>query len=259
MIGSRLALQTRCLAQPLRKALHTAGRLGYDGVQIEARQELPPAELSDTGLRELRKLLNDLNLRVASVAFPTRRGFADPDDLQRRLEATIAAMRMASRLGAGLMVVAPGPLPAADSAARSTLVESLTALAAHGGRLGVLPALACPDAAPAELAGLVADLPEGLAGVDLNPADMIRRGRSPREFAATLGPRVAHVYANDAVAGLGGDGGVDVELGRGLADFPELLGALEEFGYRGWLTFQRRNSARTADEAGDAIEFLRAL
>jgi len=257
VIGSRLALQTRCLAQSLKQALHTASRLGYDGVQIDARTELPAGELSDTGLRELRKLLNDLNLRVSSVAYPTRRGLADPADLQRRIEATMAAMRMGSRLGAGVIVVPTGPLPGVDSPQRSVLVESLEALAAWGSRQGVTLALASPDSAPGDVAELLGALPEGLAGADLNPADLIRRGRSPRQFASELRGRIVHVYANDAVSG-GGDG-VEVELGRGLADVPELLGALEEGDYRGWLTVQRRNSTRTVDEAADAIAYLRAL
>lgn len=85
MIGVRVAIQTKCLAQPLKQALHTAGRLEADGVQIDLRQELLPAELSDTALRQLRKLLDDLNLRVGSVAFPTRRGYATTQDLERRL------------------------------------------------------------------------------------------------------------------------------------------------------------------------------
>ncbi len=38
MIGSRVAVQTKCLALPLRQALHTASRLGGDGVQIDLRQ-----------------------------------------------------------------------------------------------------------------------------------------------------------------------------------------------------------------------------
>ncbi len=224
MLSLKIALQTRCLAQGLKQALLTAARLGYEGVQIDAREELQPAELSATGLRQLRKMLNDLNLRVGSMAFPTRRGFASSEDLQRRIDATIAAMRMASRLGAGVLVVTPGPLPSADESMRSTLLDSLAVLATHGGRLGVLPALACPEAEPAELAELISALPEGLAGVDLNPADLIRQGQSPREFVGALGRRIVHVFANDAVSGLGG-GADDVELGRGLADFPELLGA----------------------------------
>jgi sugar phosphate isomerase/epimerase len=258
VLGLKIALQTRCLAQPLKQAWLTAGRLGYAGVGVDARRELPSAELSDTGLRQLRKMLDDLNLRVATVAFPTRRGYAVKDDLDRRVEATLDAMRLASRLGAGILLIAPGSLPAADSAERGTLIDALTTLAAQGGRLGVLPALQCPDAAPAELAELVVMLPEGLVGVDLNPAEVIQHGRSPREFVAALRSHVAHVFANDAVRDLAG-GAVEVKLGRGSADFPELLGSLEEFDYRGWVTAQPRSSARTVEDAADAIAFLRAL
>jgi sugar phosphate isomerase/epimerase len=56
-----------------------------------------------------------------------------------------------------------------------------------------------------------------------------------------------------------GGGAVEVELGRGSADFPELLGSLEEYDYRGWVTVQRRSSTRTVEDAADAIAFLRAL
>jgi len=258
VLGLRIALQTHCLARPLKQALLTAGRLGYEGVGIDARRELPPAELSDTGLRQLRKMLNDLNLRVATVAFPTRRGYANPDDLDRRIAAALDAMRMASRLGAEALLVTPGPAPADDAAERATLVEALTMLVAQGGRLGVLPVVQCAEAEPAELVRLMAALPEGMVGVDLNPAEVIQHGRSPRQFVEALGSHIAHVFANDAVRSVGG-GPVEVELGRGSADFPELLGALEEFDYRGWVTVQRRSSERMADDAADAIEFLRAL
>ena len=40
-----------------------------------------------------------------------------------------------------------------------------------------------------------------------------------------------------------------MELGRGSADVPELLAALEEFDYRGWVTVERRNSPRPAEES----------
>jgi sugar phosphate isomerase/epimerase len=258
VLGLKIALETRCLAQPLKQALLTAGRLGYEGVGIDARREVAPAELSDTGLRQLRKMLNDLNLRVATVAFPTRRGYAEPDDLDRRIAATLDAMRLASRLGAGVLLVAPGPLPADQTAERAMLVDALTALAAQGGRLGVLPTLQCPDAELAELARLASTLPQGLTGVDLNPAELIQHGQSPREFVAALGSHIAHVFANDAVRSLGG-GAVEVALGRGSADFPELLGNLEEFDYRGWVTVERRSSTRTVEDVADAIAFLRAL
>jgi sugar phosphate isomerase/epimerase len=259
MLGVKVAIQTKCLAQPLRQALHTAARLEADGVQFDLRHELSAAELSDTALRQLRKLLDDLNLRVASTAFPTRRGYAEPQDLQRRMDATLDAMQAASRLHSRVMLIALGALPPVDAAARATLVDALATLAMHGNRLGVQLALQTADAAPAEVQGLLEQLPEGLVGVDVNPAELIRKGASPKDFIALLGPHVVHMFANDAVRGLAAMSGTDVALGRGTADVPELLAMLEEYGYRGWVTIDRTPSPRAVEEAGDAVRFLRSL
>jgi sugar phosphate isomerase/epimerase len=277
VIGLRIAVQTKCFAQPLKQALHTAGQVQAEGVQIDLRQELAPAELSDTAIRQVRKLLDDLNLRVGSTAFPTRRGYANPEDLDRRIQATVEAMRTASRLACRVMLITVGPLPdpapktdsqSSPSAhllslkgteSRTTLVEALTALAMQGNRYGVQLAIECPTAHPADLKALLEELPEGLVGADLSPADLILNGQSPRLHAEVLGKHIVHVFANDAVRGLGGAAGADVELGRGTADFPELLGLLEEHDYHSWITVERRNSRRTAEDIRNAVQFLRSL
>ena len=255
----RIAVQTRSFAQPLRQALHTAARLGFAGVQIDARAELLPTELSDTGVRQLRKMLEDLNLRFGSATFASRRGYANPRDLERRLAATVDAMRMASRLEARLLVFALGALPPIETPEYDTLREALTSLAAQGSRLGVTLAAQCPEAAPTELAALLRELPAGLMAVDLSPADLIRCGQHPRDFVDELGPQIAHVYANDAVRGFGGASASDVELGRGSADLPELLSALEGFDYRGWVTVERRSSRQPVEDCANAIAYLRSL
>jgi sugar phosphate isomerase/epimerase len=54
-------------------------------------------------------------------------------------------------------------------------------------------------------------------------------------------------------------GAVEVELGRGSAEFPELLGRLTEFDYRGWVTIERRESPDPLSEIGNAVEYLRSL
>jgi sugar phosphate isomerase/epimerase len=258
VIGVRIAIQTKCLAQPLKQALHTAGRLDADGVQIDLRQELAVADLSDTALRQLRKMLDDLHLRVGSVAFPTRRGFGNPDQLERRIEATRQAMHAASRLGARVILLVLGPCPAPAAPERTTLLEALGSLTSHGNRLGVELALQS-NATATELEQLLGELPEGAVGLDVNPAELVLKSESPREFVERLGSRVTHLYANDAVRGFGSTGGSEVELGRGAADFPELLAILEEHGYRGWATIQRLNSRQPTADMENAVRFLRSL
>ena len=68
----------------------------------------------------------------------------------------------------------------------------------------------------------------------------IRKRQSPR-----LGRECLHVHACDAVRDLSRGQAFEVELGRGSADLPGLLGRLTEFDYPGWVTIERQNSARS--------------
>jgi sugar phosphate isomerase/epimerase len=256
----KIGIQTRSLRQPLRQALRTAARLGADGVEIDARRELPPAELSQTGLRELHKLLGDLNLRVSAVGFPTRRGYDDPDELERRVFATQAAMRFAVDLRSDVVINRVGRVPESDDDQRfGRLVEALTAIGGHGERVGARLAAQTADVSPQNLARLIAALPEHTVGVDLHPGELILAGHSPQEAVDLLGRHALHVHASDAVRDLGAGRAKPVEIGRGTADLPELLGRLTEFDYRGWVTIETRDAADPITEIGNAVAFLRSL
>ena len=86
-----------------------------------------------------------------------------------------------------------------------------------------------------------------LASISIRAA-LIHHGNDPAEAVAVLGRRVLHVHACDAVRDLARGQAIDVELGRGAADLPSLLGRLEEFNYNsgatgGWVTIECPNSA----------------
>jgi sugar phosphate isomerase/epimerase len=256
----KIGIQTRSLRQPLRQALWTAPRLGADGVEIDARTELPPGELSATGLREFCKLLGDLNLRVSAVAFPTRRGYDVPDDLERRVLATQAAMRFARELRSDVVINRVGQVPDDSSDPSFTrLVEALTALGTYGDRVGARLAAQTGSERPQDLARVIDALPEQTVGVDLHPTGLILGGHSPNEAVELLGPHVLHVHACDAVRDAAAGRALEVELGRGGADLPELLGRLTEFDYRGWVTIERRDSADPITEIENAVAYLRSL
>jgi sugar phosphate isomerase/epimerase len=255
----RIGIQTRSLRQPLKQALRTAARLGADGVEIDARNELPPAELSQTGVREFNKLLEDLNLRVSAVAFPTRRGYDVVDDLDRRVAATQAAMRFARELRCEVVINRVGQAPADASEPRFRhLVEALTALGVYGDRVGVRLAAQTGSEYPQDLLRLIEVLPDHTVGVDLHPTALILSGHSPIEAIQALGPHVLHVHARDAIRDAAGRGR-EVELGRGAADLPAVLGALTEFDYRGWVTIERHHSPEPVSEIENAVAFLRSL
>jgi sugar phosphate isomerase/epimerase len=256
----KIAVQTRSLREPLRRALHTAARLGAEGVEIDARTELVPAELSRTGVRELRKLLGDLNLKVSAVAFPTRRGYDVADDLERRVLATQAAMTFAYELGANVVINRVGAVPDdANDERFGRLVEVLTGLGVYGQRAGARLAAQTGKESGPQLARLIEALPEQSVGVDLHPSGLIHHGHSPKEAVAAVGRYVLHVHACDAVRDLAQGHVLDVELGRGSAELPDLLGQLAEFNYDGWVTIERRDVADPVAEIGNAVAYLRSL
>jgi sugar phosphate isomerase/epimerase len=259
MMNAKIGIQTRSLRQSLKQAINTAAQLGANGVEIDARNELRPGELSATGLREFHKLLADLNLRVSAVAFPTRRGYDEPEDLERRVHATQQALRFARDLRTDVVINRAGKIPSeANDAHFTRLVEALTAIGAYGDRVGARLAVQTGSEPPQELARLIAALPEQCVGVDLHPTGLIRGGHSPQDAVDVLGPNVLHVHACDAVRDSAGRSN-EVALGRGSADFPELLGKLSEYDFRGWVTVERHESPDLIAEIENAVAYLRAL
>jgi sugar phosphate isomerase/epimerase len=260
MLQIKLGLELASLRLPLKKGLLTAHELGVEAVEIDLRNELRPDDLSRTGLRHLRKMLDDLNLRVSAVAFRTRRGYATTDDLEARIEATKRALASAYELGTSVVINHIGRVPPeSDAAARSTMIEALAEIGRHGQKVGALLTTETGTESGEELAALIARLPPGSIGVDLNPANLIVHGHSPRAAAQALAEHVLHVHATDATRDLALGRGIETPLGQGNAEFPELLGILEEHQYRGYITIARHDSDHPIAAIQQALTFLRNI
>jgi len=252
-----IAIQTAGLKLPLKQSIAAAASLRADAVEIDARAELRPAQLTQTALRQFRKLLADERLCVAAVSFQTRRGYDVAEDLQRRVEATQDAMRMAAHLGAPVVVNRVGAVgEASSSRARETLVEVLTDLGRLGQRLGVRLAAQTGLESGPRLAELIAALPEGSIAVALDPGALVLAGHSVEEALAALAPQVAHVYATDAMRDSGGRG-TDAPLGLGSVDYPSLLGTLAEYEYRGAISIGCRGTSQPKEALVSGIQTLR--
>jgi sugar phosphate isomerase/epimerase len=256
----KIAIQLSALRLPFRKGLAVAGRLGAEAVEIDARGEIRPQELTQTGLRELRRLLDDAGVRVAAVEFHTHRGYDVAEDIERRVAATKGAMKFAADLRAAVVVNSIGPVPTEPGGpVWDQFVQTLTDLSRYGQHVGALLAAQTGSESGADLARLLAALPECGIGIDLDPGKLIINGLSPLEAIAELGPNILHVHARDAVRDRTRGRGLEVPLGRGSADFPALLGALEERQYRGYFTVARQEAENPEFEMGEAIKYLRSL
>ncbi len=174
--------------------------------------------------------------------------------------ATQNAMKFAQTLGANVVINRVGYVPEDENDPRfAAMVEVLAGLGAYGDRVGSRLAAQTGRETGLQLGRLLEAVPDQTIGIDLHPSALIHHGHSPAEAVAELGRHVLHVHACDAVRDLSRGQVLDVELGRGAADLPALLGQLEEYNYRGWVTIECPNSVDPVTDAANAVAFLRSL
>lgn len=256
----KVAVQLASLGLPIKRALPFVAECGAVAVEIDARGEMNPRELSQTGLRQLRKWLDDYNLRVSAVGFRTRRGYDIEEDLERRIAATHQAMRFAYALGTSVVINQVGRIPDSDDdPAWSRLVDVLSGMGRASEQTGAWLAMETGTERGAQMRRLIDALPRGSVTVNFDPGNLVVNGFSPTEAIGDLGPFVSHVHAKDAVRDLAQGRGLEVALGRGSVDFPQLIGTLEEHEYRGYFTIEREQSDDPLRDVRRAAQYLRQI
>ena len=260
MDTSRISVPAALLAKDLRRALRVAHDLGVHGVELDARHGLDPTEMTQTGLRQIRKWLGDEGVVISAISFRTRGGYGDPDRLEGRIAATKAALKLAHDLGAGLVLNHIGDIPAEQAGPQwQLLVDVLTDLANFGEHVGATLCAEAGRAAPADLARLIAALPAGGLLCDLVTGALVVHDHDPVTAVDVLGHHVASVHATDAVAGAFAGRGRAVVLGTGQVDFPAVFAALEERSYRGWIGIEPVDERNAQEELAEAVTHLAAL
>jgi len=258
MANLRVGVRLGGFELPLRRALELAASCGASAVELDARHQIHPSQLSDTGARQLRKILADLNLQVAALRFQTRRGYDDTRDLDRRVEATKSAMQLAYRLGAPVVINAVGRIPEEPDDPRwSPLRSVLDDLGRYGARVGAVLAAETGSEPGELLAKMLDSAPDAFVAAAFNPGQLIINRHNVRDALHALKTRIQIVCAVDGVLDLAAGRGLTVPLGQGTADFPELIGELEEIPYRGRYLVGRADS--TIDELRQGVEYLRNL
>lgn len=259
MLQLKKCVRLASFSGSFRQALESAARIGADGVEVDARTGIRPAELSRTGVRHIKKMLADYRLKIAVVSFPTRRGYADVEHLEQRLDATRAAMSMAYDLGCNVVSNQIGIIPDAASQEKMTLLQALEDLGRHGQRVGVMFAARTGDDSGDTLAELIKQLGPGALSIDFDPAALAIRQFDVAAAMNVLASLVVHFRARDCVRDFSRREHVLVQLGRGSIDWNTLLARLETAGYPGYVGVEREPGPDVANVLAEELEYLQNL
>jgi L-ribulose-5-phosphate 3-epimerase len=258
MEPSRICLPLLPLATDFRRGLDMVRDFGVGGIELDGRHGIDLLNLTDTGIRQIRKWLEDAGLRVAAVAFPTRGGYADEDRLEARVAATKRALAQAWRLGAAVVLGRLGEIPSSDTPAWQLLIDVLTDIGRASQQAGASFCVEASQATPEELLEVQAAVPAGSLQFNLVTGGLLVHGHDPAAAAATLAADLGFVHATDAMPGAFAGHGRAVPLGTGQVDLPAVLATLEERGYRGWVGLEATTTGRSeaATELAAAVARL---
>jgi sugar phosphate isomerase/epimerase len=261
MAHIRIAVRLSSFGLPLRQAIAAAASLGATAVQLDARVDIRLSELSATGIKQLRKMIADFDMRIASLRFQTRRGYDCAQGLSERIDATKQAMATAYRLGAPLVINQIGTVPEqSDDPRYQGLAAVISDLGRHGTHVGALLAAETGTESGATLAKLLAVDENAFVAAALNPGKLIVNRLSVDEALHELRDRIQAVVASDGVIDLAAGRGIDVPLGQGTADYPAIIASLENRSYSGYfIVGQEDPDPQSMQSTADAIEYLRNL
>jgi len=226
-------------SRPVRDQIHEAARMGARGVVLEAIGDLSPLRLGETGRRELRHLLRTMELSLVALSLPTRRSFDTTDQLDDRIRRADLAFALAYELGTNLVLARVGQVPLEDDRERrEAFTNAISSLGQRADHRGVRLALETGSEPGQRLKTFLDSLDMVSLAASIDPASLLRAGIDPVAAARELSTWVAHAYAGDATGSAGGAAPNPRGLGfpAGALDWEEYLGALEEIGYRGFLT-----------------------
>jgi len=255
----KIAIATNGLGSSLRDSIATAAQSGASGVQFDLRTEVPADQFGETASQQLRHLLSEGTLQLASATFPLRRPLYDPVEIDGRVHVVKEAIRLCGRLKCRVLTLRVGRIPdEKDIDNRARLQGALSDLARLGAREGVTPALSTSGDSAAELRKLIESIKDGPVGIDLDPAGCIAGQLAPVSVLSELHQSVLHVQGRDAVRDLEA-GSREMPMGRGETPWDEVIATLADMRYPGWITVRRTGGDQQSLDSFNAVRFLKTI
>lgn len=292
----RLAAAAAVLSADVRSATVLARKAGVSGLLFDARMpSLDLTELSNTGMREFLHVLSAQAQQLVGLRHDVgSKGFGFGADIDQELSHLQRVMATAKNLGAPLVCVDVGPLPAParttavkprvtpqmaglillpetpapktelaqttepDAALVSQVDAALVELGRLGDRTGIMLALRSElsSLAALERALRAADCP--WFGIDLDPCSVLGDEWELDEAFSRLGPLVRHVRGRDALKGTDRRT-KPAPIGQGGTNWPQLLANLREMDYRGWITIDPMELSDRPGAVASATRFLKSI
>ncbi len=259
-------------------AVKKAAAVGAQGIQVYAtRGEMSPENLVGEKRSDFKKLVADNGLVISALCGDLGGGFGNSDENPERVEKSKRIIELAKELGTDVVTTHIGVVPQDSNHERYKIMqEACFELSRFADSLDAHFAIETGPETSAVLKGFLDSLGSTGVGVNLDPANLVMvTGDDPAGAVYNLRDYIVHTHAKDGkqlyykdpeiVYGLVKDSLVtgpsflEVPLGEGSVDWNKYLAALEDIGYKGFLTIEREVGDNPEKDIITAVDFLKNM
>ncbi len=259
-------------------AVKKAAAVGAQGIQVYAtRGEMSPENLVGEKRSDFKKLVADNGLVISALCGDLGGGFGNRDENPERVEKSKRIIALAKELGTDVVTTHIGVVPQDSNHERYKIMqEACFELSRFADSLDAHFAIETGPETSAVLKGFLDSLGSTGVGVNLDPANLVMvTGDDPAGAVYNLRDYIVHTHAKDGkqlyykdpeiVYGLVKDSLVtgpsflEVPLGEGSVDWNKYLAALEDIGYKGFLTIEREVGDNPEKDIITAVDFLKNM
>lgn len=273
----------------VKEGLRKAKDAGADGVQIYAVQgEFDPANLPPAARREWKDYIASLGLEISALVGDLGgHGFQDPAQNRAKIDKSKRIMELAKELGTDIVTTHIGIVPQnRDSQIYETMHVACEELSRYAHEMNAYFAIETGPETASHLKMFLDGLGSKGVSVNFDPANMVMvTGDDPVQGVHALKDYIVHTHAKDGIKlaeidprNVYGQYGYEapaldhdkiaemaetglafreVPLGAGSVDWNGYLQALNDIGYKGYLTIEREVGSNPEADIRLAVEFLK--
>lgn len=259
-------------------AVKKAAEVGAQGIQVYAtRGEMAPENMNAQRIADFKALVADNGLVISALCGDLGGGFGNKEENPGKVERSKRILDLAKELGTNVVTTHIGVVPTDSSIERyKVMQEACFELSRYSDEIGAHFAIETGPETSAVLKCFLDSLGSTGVGVNLDPANLVMvTGDDPAGAVYNLQKYIVHTHAKDGkqlyykdpeiIYGLVKDSLVtgpsflEVPLGEGQVPWENYLNALEDIGYKGFLTIEREVGDDPAKDIRSAVEFLEKL
>ncbi len=256
MIRQKTGITLESFRLGIKGGIKTASSLGFKGVQIDATQrDITPENLSQTGRRELKRMISSNRLFLCALGGELGVGFANEDEFDFLIKKIKKVINLALDLDTSIVTIQIGSIPVETDPHWLSVNTALNEVGKYAENYGCRLAAKVLYEDYTTLKKFLKSLyTEGIK-LNYDPASLMTNNLDPIKGIHELQKFIAHTNLWDTKQTEDGRN-IEVPIGEGIIPVEEFASTLESTGYYGFYVINSKTMQHPVENIKRSKEFL---